>query len=262
MAARYWAELKTTDFAALDAEKTIVVLPVAAIEQHGPHLPVGTDTMIAEGMIAETLRHVPDGLDVLILPTQAIGKSNEHIRSPGTLTLTAAEALSAWTSIGEAVHRAGLRKLVFVNSHGGNVDVMNIVARELRVRFQMMAVTCSWRRFGLPPGVYSDAEAVHGIHGGDFETSIMLHFRPELVDMAKARDFVPVSMAMAQEFTHLRPTGFTAFSWIAQDIHSDGVAGNASIATAAKGKLAATYQADAFIALLKDVAGFRLDRLA
>jgi creatinine amidohydrolase len=262
MAARYWAELKTTDFVALDPEKTIVILPVAATEQHGPHLPVGTDTMIAEGMIAETLRRIPSGLDILILPTQAIGKSNEHIRSPGTLTLTAAEALSAWTSIGEAVHRAGLRKLIFVNSHGGNVDVMNIVARELRVRFQIMAVTCSWRRFGLPPGIYTDSEAMHGIHGGDFETSIMLHFRPELVDMAKASDFVPTSVAMAQEFTHLRPTGFTAFSWIAQDIHPEGVAGDASIANAAKGKLAAEFQAEAFIALLKDVAAFRLGRLA
>jgi creatinine amidohydrolase len=261
MTARFWSELKTTEFAALDPERTIVVLPVAAIEQHGPHLPVGTDTMIADGMIAETMRRMPAGLDVLVLPTQAIGKSNEHIRSPGTLTLTAAEALSNWTSIGEAVWRAGLRKLVFVNSHGGNVDVMNIVARELRVRFQMMAVTCSWRRFGLPPGVYSDEEAVHGIHGGDFETSIMLHFRPETVDMTRAKPFTPVSVAMAKEFTHLRPTGYTAFSWIAQDIHPDGVAGDASIATAAKGKLAADFQSDAFIALLKDMASFKLDRL-
>jgi creatinine amidohydrolase len=262
MAYRNWIDLKTTDFAGLDPDTTIVVQPVAAVEQHGPHLPVGTDTLIAEGMLAEVRRQCPADLDLLVLPIQAVGKSNEHIRSPGTVTLTAHDALSVWTGIGEAVHRAGLRKFVFVNSHGGNADLISIVARELRVRFQMLAVHCAWSRLGRPPGLYTDVEIAHGIHGGDVETSLMLHFRPELVDMAKARDFAPTSLAMAQEFKHLRPTGVSAFGWIAQDIHPDGTAGDATIATADKGAATCAFQAAAFLDLVSDMCGFALSRLA
>jgi creatinine amidohydrolase len=259
---RYWSELTTTDFAGLDAQTTIAVLPVAAIEQHGPHLPVSTDTAIADGMIGEVLKRLPDDLTVLVLPTQAIGKSNEHLRSPGTLTLTAETALRAWTEIGESVHRAGLRKLVMVNSHGGNVDVINVVARELRVRLQMLVVTSSWRRFGIPPGLYSDQEAAVGIHAGDIETSLMLHFRPDLVRMDRTENFAPATISIAKEFDILRPTGFTAFAWIAQDLHAAGAAGDASLATAEKGRATAEFQALEFIKLLRDVARFSLDRLA
>ena len=258
----YWGDLTTAEFAALDAEKTIAVLPTAAIEQHGPHLPVSTDTIIANGMIGETIKRLPDNLSILVLPTQAIGKSNEHLRSPGTITLTAETALKAWTEIGEAVHRAGLRKLVIVNSHGGNVELIGIVARELRVRLGMLVVACSWSRFGRPPGLYTDEEQSVGIHGGDIETSLMLHFRPDLVQMDKAANFAPATIEIAREFDLLRPTGFTAFGWIAQDLHPAGAAGDASRATAEKGRLTAEFQVDAFIRLLRDVTRFSLDRLA
>src|SRR5262249_1813745 len=146
----FWSELNTNEFAGLDPETTIAVLPIAATEQHGPHLPVATDTAIAEGMIAETIRQLPADQSVLFLPVQAVGKSNEHLRSRGTITLTAETALRSWIEIGEAVHRAGLRKLILVNSHGGNVDVISIVARDLRVRLQMLVVACHWGRFGQP----------------------------------------------------------------------------------------------------------------
>lgn len=262
MTARHWGDLTTRDFHGLDPETTVVVLPIAAIEQHGPHLPVSTDTEIAKGMVAETVRQCPAELDVLILPIQNIGKSNEHLRSPGTVTLTAHTALSAWTEIGEAVHRAGLKKLVFVNSHGGNVALMDIVCRELRVRFGMLAVSSSWSRLGKPPGLYTDKEMAVGIHGGDMETSLMLHFRPDLVKMQHAINFEPTSVEIAETFDILRPTGMTAFAWIAQDIHADGTAGDASIATPAKGKLTAEHQAGLFVKLLADVKAFSLTRLA
>ena len=258
----FWSELTTREFADLDAATTIAVLPVAAIEQHGPHLAVSTDTVIADGMIGEVVKRLPDDLSVLILPTQAVGKSNEHLRSPGTITLTAETALRAWVEIGESVHRAGLRKLVLVNSHGGNIDIINVVARELRVRLQMLAVTCSWRRFGLPPGLYTDEEAAVGIHAGDVETSLMLHLRPDLVRMERSENFAPVSIQLAKEFAHLRPTGVTAFGWIAQDLHPSGAAGDASRATAEKGRATAEFQALEFIKLLRDVTDFSLSRLA
>jgi creatinine amidohydrolase len=262
MPARHWGDLTTRDFHGLDPEATIAVLPIAAIEQHGPHLPVSTDTEIALGMVAEAMRQCPAELDALFLPVQSVGKSNEHIRSPGTLTLTAETALKAWTEIGEAVHRAGLRKLVFVNSHGGNVALMDVVCRELRVRFDMLAVSSSWSRLGKPPGLYTDKEMTIGIHGGDMETSLMLHFRPELVKMDKAINFEPNSVEIARSFEILRPTGVTAFAWIAQDIHADGAAGDASIATAGKGRLTAGHQAGLFVRLLQDVRAFSLARLA
>jgi creatinine amidohydrolase len=262
MPGRHWGDLTTRDFEGLNPETTIAVLPIAAIEQHGPHLPVSTDTEIATGMVAEAMRQCPADLDALFLPVQSVGKSNEHIRSPGTLTMTAATALSAWTEIGEAVSRAGLRKLAFVNSHGGNVDLMNIVCRELRVRFGMLAVSSSWSRLGVPPGLYSEKERAVGIHGGDMETSLMLHFRPDLVKMAHAINFEPTTVEIAETFDILRPTGMTAFAWIAQDIHAAGTAGDASLGDAAKGAETARHQAGLFINLLQDMKRFSLSRLA
>jgi creatinine amidohydrolase len=261
-AKRFWAELKSSEFAALDPNSTLAVLPVAATEQHGPHLPVMTDTAIAEGMIKTVLARLPDGLDPLFLPIQTIGKSNEHLRSPGTITFSADNLIGNWVEIGEGVHRAGLRKLVIVSSHGGNTEVVGIVARELRVRLNMLVATTQWRRFGLPAGLYTPFDSTYGIHAGDIETSVMLHFRADLVDMDKARLFSSKAAAMDNAYTHLRPAGLHGFGWIAQDLNPDGAVGDASIATADKGRLTAEHQADAFIALLQDVARFPLSELA
>ncbi|WNJ89027.1 creatininase family protein [Bosea sp. 685] len=262
MTARFWGELKTTEFEGLSADDTVAVLPLAAIEQHGPHLPVSVDTTIMNAMLAEAMPLVPAGLDVLVLPTMAICKSNEHLHSPGTLTLSWETATSAWIEIGESVRRAGLRKLVIVTSHGGNVDPMKVVARELRVRLGMLTVTTAWRAFGLPQGLFADLDANHGIHAGDIETSLMLHFRPDLVDMSKAKRFEPLTIAMALDgYTWLRPTGLHAFAWMAQDVHGSGAAGDASLATAEKGKATAAFQAKGFAELLADVARFPLAKL-
>jgi creatinine amidohydrolase len=257
----YWAELRSKDFKGLDPEKTIAILPVAAIEQHGPHLPVMTDSAIAEGMIALLKERLPDDLSVLVLPTQYIGKSNEHLLSPGTLSLSAETLTPLLVEMGEGVYRAGLRKLVLANSHGGNVQVLATVARELRVRFGMLVVATNWARFGLPDGMYDAVETKHGIHAGDIETSLMLQFRPDLVSMADAKNFVSSAIVMEKEFKKLSADGTHAFGWIAQDLNAEGAVGDASKATAAKGKKTAEHQVDGFIALLRDMTAFSLNRL-
>jgi creatinine amidohydrolase len=258
MSARFWMDLSTRDFSMRDMSRTIAVLPVAAIEQHGPHLPVGVDTLIGQAYLDRMMPLVPDELDVLVLPVQAIGKSNEHLAFPGTLTFSAQTLIQAWFEIGESVNRAGCRKLVFVNSHGGNVAVIDIVARELRVKLGMVAVSAAWHRLGYPAGAFSASELLHGIHGGEVETALMLAARPDLVDMDEARDFMPRTVGMERDFTHLRAIQPVGFGWMAQDIHEAGAIGNAAAADAARGEAGLAHGAAAFVELLRDVDRFEL----
>ena len=249
----YWSEYRTTEYGAIDSDATVAVLPLAAVEQHGPHLPVGTDTLIARGMLRTVAWQIPGDLDIRILPIQAVGKSNEHLYAPGTLTLPAHVAIEAWTELGLSVARAGVRKLVIVNSHGGNEEMMGIVARELRVRADMFVAKTSWSRFGHPDGMFSELERRHGIHGGEVETSLMLHFRADLVDMSVAQNFKSLAAETDAKLKLLAPTGTHAFAWIARDLNANGVVGDASMATAEKGRAVAEHQARGFITLLEDV---------
>ncbi len=243
-----WALRRAPAFETVDPDNSIAILPTAAIEQHGPHLPVGTDTLIMEGMLDVFRKMCPDDLDPWILPVQAVGKSNEHLWARGTATLTAATALAAWTEIGLSVARAGFKKIVIVNSHGGNLDLISILSRELRVEAGMLAVKCQWGSFGHPNGMYSDHEKAFGIHGGDVETSLMLSFAPDTVDMAQAINFVS-----SAETDLVPPIGPISRGWIAADLNPDGTVGDASQATAAKGEATARHQVSGFIELLHKV---------
>jgi len=156
---KFWAEMSWRDFSDADMSKVVAVLPVASIEQHGPHLPVGVDAFINEGCLGRALARVPADLPVLFLPLQQIGKSDEHIEFPGTLTLSMETVTRAWTEIGESVARTGCRKLIFMNSHGGNSAVIDVVARHLRARRRMLAVNAAWPRLGYPEGLFSRANA-------------------------------------------------------------------------------------------------------
>lgn len=253
----WWTDFTAADFDDIDPMKTIAILPTAAIEQHGPHLPVGTDTIINQGHLDLLVETLPADLDVRILPVQAIGKSNEHIWRVGTVTNLAADLISSWTQIGLEVARSGIRKIVFVNSHGGNVAINEIVARELRVKAGMLAVKVGWSTLS-PKELYSDVENRHGIHGGDYETSVLLHFRPQTVDMTKAENFDSVAQRDEQAYRYLRPTGAISYAWVANDINPAGVAGEAHLATAAKGRLSAEGAVAAFIDLLREVERYDL----
>ncbi|MGA2891870.1 MAG: creatininase family protein [Xanthobacteraceae bacterium] len=258
---RDWMEMTWQDIAGAETGRWIAVLPLAAIEQHGPHLPLGVDTFIAEAYLQRVRALLPDDLPVTFLPVQRIGVSAEHLAYPGTLTLSAATAIAAWTELGDSLARAGLRKLVFVTSHGGNVAAMELVARDLRTRLSMLAVTVGWHRFGYPEGPFTPEEKKHGIHGGDIETSLMLAAKPDTVRMDKAPKAISESVAMAREFKWLgayRPAGF---AWMTQDLHPSGAVGDATLATAAKGEAALAHGAAAFVELLQEVDRFDLARL-
>ena len=253
----WWTDFTAADFSNIDPMKTIAILPTAAIEQHGPHLPVGTDTIINQGHLDLLVKKLPADLDVRILPVQAIGKSNEHIWQVGTVTNLAQDLISSWTQIGLEVARSGIRKIVFVNSHGGNVAINEIVARELRVKAGMLAVKAAWSGLG-PKGDYSDIETRFGIHGGDYETSVLLHFRPETVDMSKAEDFPSMAQRDEQAYKYMRPTGPLSYAWIASDLNPTGAVGEASKAKAEKGRISAEGSVEAFIELLREVARYDL----
>ena len=245
-APRFWADLKSPDFAALDLARCIAVLPVAAIEQHGPHLPLNVDATLVDGVIAAALPHLPAALPLLFLPTQAIGLSPEHARFAGTLTLKASTVINLWTEIAESVAQTGIKKLVLLNSHGGNVGLLDVVARDLRARLGLLVYSVN--SFKLPlqgaVGGEDDASVAHrfsaheqrfGIHAGEMETSMMLALKPEQVDMAKAQNFHSSSQDRAEKFSILGDGRSAKLGWQMQDYNAHGAVGNAAAATAEKG---------------------------
>lgn len=258
----FWRDLTTEDFSEVDAERTLALLPVAAIEQHGPHLPLYTDACINEGIVAAVLELVPEDISLLVLPMLSIGDSLEHQAFPGTLTATPETLIRYWTEIGEGVARAGVRKLMIFNTHGGQPQIADIVALELRRRLGMLVVKASSFAFGVPAGLFDDEELDYGIHGGAVETSMMLYLRPDLVRQEAAENFEPLSLAMASEYRRLRPGNRIGFAWMAQDLHASGVAGDATKADADKGRRIVEHAARSLAELAVETARFPLAHLS
>ena len=243
---RFWADLKSPDFGRSDLARVIAVLPLAAIEQHGPHLPLDVDRVLVDGVIAAAIAHLPADLPVFFLPTQSVGFSPEHTRFSGTLTLKAGTLISLWTELAESVAASGVKKLVLLNSHGGQAGLLDIVARDLRARLGMLVYSVN--TFNLPLGseqdesvasvdkLFSAHEHRFGIHAGDIETSMMLALKPGQVDMAKAQDFHSTSQDRAEKFSILGDGRSAKLAWQMQDYNPSGAAGNAAAATAGKGR--------------------------
>jgi creatinine amidohydrolase len=242
--ARHWSDLSTADFSAIDTARAIAVLPVAATEQHGPHLPLSVDTDLVNGVIAAALPHIPHDLPALFLPTQAVGFSPEHTRFAGTLTLKAETLIRVWTELGECVAASGVKKLVLLNSHGGQVGALDLVARDLRARLGMLVYSVNW--FHLPlvdvqgqdvNARFSAEEHRFGIHAGEIETAMMLALRPERVRMDKAEYFRSTSQGRAERFPILGNGKSAKLGWMMQDYNANGAVGNAASATAENGRV-------------------------
>ena len=258
--ARHWAQVSARDFALAQrsglAAQTVAVLPVGAVEQHGPHLPLNVDTALTDGILAAALQQLPAQLPVLALPTQPIGLSLEHESYAGTLSLSPATLLALWTELGTCVARAGVRKLLIFNAHGGNVSSMDIVARQLRMQCGLLVYHCSW--FNLPqPAGHNEAFCAHehrfGVHGGEVETSMMLHLAPQQVRMQQAQNFASTSQWRAQHFPILGNGKSAKLGWAMQDYNPQGAAGNAAAADAQRGQALVDGAAASLAQLLQEI---------
>ena len=242
----FWADCATTHFRALQASGAIrdvvAVLPVAATEQHGPHLPLKVDTAIVDGVIRTAISHLPANSQTLFLPTQAVGFSPEHARFAGTLTLKAETVLRLWTELAESVAATGVRKLLIFNAHGGQANLMDLVARDLRARLNMLVYSANWYALPLvgPQGqdvqaLFSAQEQRFGVHAGELETSMMLAIDPAQVTMSAAANFPSTAQQRADAFKILGNGKTAKFAWQMQDYNPAGAAGNAAGATQEKG---------------------------
>jgi creatinine amidohydrolase len=253
---RDWTDIHWPDFPGAGCDRWIAVLPLAATEQHGPHLPLGTDVMIAQAYLARVRELLPDTAPVTFLPLQPVGISTEHIDFPGTLTLPTEVALKTWFSLGEGIARAGVKKLVMVTSHGGNSAGMSVVAQDLRAKHGLFVVTTAWSRLSATAGMFVAAEVQHGIHGGAVETSIMLARYAQHVRNEAIADFRSSAIATTKDYRLLSTSRPAPFAWQAQDLHPSGAVGDATQASAEKGERLIDSGARAFCELLADVDKF------
>ncbi len=233
----YWVDRPSAEFRALDGARTIAVLPLGASEQHGPHLPLSTDRDLVDEVVRRALPLLDGSFSVLVLPTLAVCKSNEHAAFPGTLTLSAETLLRVIGEIGGCVASAGVRRLALFNGHGGNVAVMEIAARELRAQQRLITASCSWYQLCAAERELDARELAHGIHAGDLETSAMLAAYPALVRFEHARDFPSATERWAEQLGTIGLGSRPARpGWLMEDLNPDGACGDASAATAAKGQ--------------------------
>ena len=259
---RDWTEISWPEIGQADPARWIAVLPLAAVEQHGPHLPLGTDVMIAKAYLERVRETLPATAPVSFLPLQEIGISTEHLDFPGALSLPTEVALKSWTALGDSVARTGVRKLVIVTSHGGNSAAMTLVAQDLRAKHGLFVVTTAWSRLSAAETLFPPEEVRHGIHGGAVETSIMLARSAAHVRTDEIADFRSTTLAMEKQYRWLSAHRPAPFAWQAQDLHASGAVGNATLATADKGKRLIEHGARAFCELLGEIDQFDVAQLA
>lgn len=257
---RHWQDLSAAEFAALDRQRAIAVLPVAAVEQHGPHLPVSVDSDIAHGVIEAALAHLPPDLPALFLPVQSVGFSPEHTGFAGTLSLRADTVMRLWTELAECVADAGVKKLLLFNTHGGQVGLLDPVARDLRARRGLLVVSTSWFQLPLLDAHGNDVNArfsAHerrfGAHAGEVETALMRVLKPQRVRMALAQDFRSSSEQRAERFAILGNGRSAKMGWAIEDYNPSGAVGDSASASAEKGERVVQAAAASLAALLSEL---------
>ncbi len=251
-----WAALKATDFSSQADERTLAVLPVGAIEQHGPHLPVGTDSTILAGLLdALRGRHLTGGR-ALLLPLLPVGLSVEHRAFAGTLTVEAETLLALWCDVARSVAATGVRRLLFLNSHGGNSALADVAAFRLRDELSMVAAALTTHRLGAPDGMLDAAERRYGIHGGQAETALVQALAPELVGAAPGT-FDSADRRLASERTAFAG-GAARVAWHAEDLNAAGTVGDAAKADAAQGGELLAFLADRTVAVIEDLLAWPL----
>lgn len=251
---RLLADLKATDIARALGPDSILVQPLGAMEQHGPHLPLSTDLLIADAVTAAAVERVGEELDVWQLPSLAYTKSNEHAWAPGTVWLSPQTMLAVLDDLGRCVAMTPAKRLVFLNGHGGNSALVNVANRELRLHHGLMTFLA---HPGVPPdqgGASAADELGMGVHGGTDETSIMLHLAPELVDLGAAVRSIPEHLAQNRA---VRFGGSVSFGWLSNDFADNGVIGDPTAATADHGKVLFEGAVEAFCLALREIAAFR-----
>jgi creatinine amidohydrolase len=260
---RDWWGLGPAEAEAAAGRDPVVILPLAATEQHGPHLPLSTDCDIGAGILAEALRLLADAADVWTLPAITIGASEEHARLPGTASVSAEQLIREIVDRGSALAASGVRRLVLANSHGGNRSAMEAAALTLRSEHDLLVVKASWFRFERPEGLgLPEGEWRHGLHGGAVETAMMLHLRPDLVHRALIADFPSLGQELEHTLRRLGPEGQASFAWLAADLHPAGVVGDARLATAELGRRLVEHYGRALAEVIRDTRAFPLERLA
>ena len=251
---RTFANLRAPDIVTRITERSVLVQPLGAIEQHGPHLPLSTDLVIADAVAGAAVARVGDDVDVWLLPSLAYTKSDEHAWSPGTVWLSSSTLLAVLDDVGRCVATTAARRLVWFNGHGGNSALLGVANREVRRKHGLMTFLA---HPSLPPdqgGASTAGELGFGIHGGADETSLMLHLAPELVDISAAARRVPEHLASNR---HVRFGGTVPFGWLSNDFSDDGVIGDPTVASAERGAELFGAAVDTFRDVLAEIAAFR-----
>jgi len=248
--ARNFAYLTWKQVDALPRERTLLVLPTAAIEQHGHHLPLATDTLINNLLLGKALAQLPADLPIYALPPVCYGKSNEHIGFPGTLSVSAQTFLAVVRDLGASIAAGGFKKLALYNTHGGNTSLVDVLARDLRAEFGLRTFSLFGSGGASHEGVNAQ-ERTYGFHAGEIETAYLLHATPELVHPG---EYTTNYIARVDQPELLKPEGSSAnFAWLTKDIAPSGVMGDPTGATAENGgrwsNAAATRIAEILVAM-------------
>lgn len=253
---RFFPYLTWSEIEAINDKKNVVIIqPIGAIEQHGYHLPLIVDSAISMGVLGKALTQLDDEIPAYSLPCLYYGKSNEHWHFPGTITLTSQTLLSVIKETAESIYRAGFRKLILMNSHGGQPQIMEIIARDLHQQYEDFFIfpLFTWRVPNITSQLLTKKELEYGIHAGDAETSIMLSLLPDQVKMDLAIEEYPSNLP---EDSLLSMEGKLPFAWLTNELTKSGVMGDATVATKEKGDRILASLADGWTQVIKDVYNF------